>query len=221
MKKETVAKRNNITEMVFILDKSGSMAGLESDTIGGFNGMIAKQKGEAGTAYVTTVLFSNSSETIHDRIPVESVPELTRNEYYVGGCTALIDAIGQTVEHIEKIHKYARPEDVPANTVFVITTDGLENASTKYSAKDVKRLVSRKREEGWEFIFLGANIDAVETARTYGMDATRAVNYRCDAAGTAVNFSAVGKALKSLRRNSELDAACLDEIREDYESRKD
>ena len=221
MKNETVEKRNNITEMVFILDKSGSMAGLESDTIGGFNGMIAKQKGEEGVAYVTTVLFSNSSVTIHDRVPVENVPELTRNEYSVGGCTALIDAIGQTVEHIETIHRYARPEDVPANTVFVITTDGLENASTKYSAKDVKKLVSKKREEGWEFIFLGANIDAVETARTYGIDESRAMNYKCDAAGTAVNFRALGKALKSIRRESELDLDCLAEIRDDYESRKD
>ncbi|MBO7397738.1 MAG: VWA domain-containing protein [Clostridia bacterium] len=221
MKNETVEKRNNITEMVFILDKSGSMAGLESDTIGGFNGMIAKQKGEEGVAYVTTVLFSNRSVTIHDRVPVENVPELTRNEYSVGGCTALIDAIGQTVEHIETIHRYARPEDVPANTVFVITTDGLENASTKYSAKDVKKLVSKKREEGWEFIFLGANIDAVETARTYGIDESRAMNYKCDAAGTAVNFRALGKALKSIRRESELDLDCLAEIRDDYESRKD
>ena len=221
MKNETVEKRNNITEMVFILDKSGSMAGLESDTIGGFNGMIAKQKGEEGVAYVTTVLFSNKSVTIHDRVPVENVPELTRNEYSVGGCTALIDAIGQTVEHIETIHRYARPEDVPANTVFVITTDGLENASTKYSAKDVKKLVSKKREEGWEFIFLGANIDAVETARTYGIDESRAMNYKCDAAGTAVNFRALGKALKSIRRESELDLDCLAEIRDDYESRKD
>ncbi|MBO7657855.1 MAG: VWA domain-containing protein [Clostridia bacterium] len=221
MKNETVEKRNNITEMVFILDKSGSMAGLESDTIGGFNGMIAKQKGEEGVAYVTTVLFSNRSVTIHDRVPVENVPDLTRNEYSVGGCTALIDAIGQTVEHIETIHRYARPEDVPANTVFVITTDGLENASTKYSAKDVKKLVSKKREEGWEFIFLGANIDAVETARTYGIDESRAMNYKCDAAGTAVNFRALGKALKSIRRESELDLDCLAEIRDDYESRKD
>ncbi|MBO4363079.1 MAG: VWA domain-containing protein [Clostridia bacterium] len=221
MKNETVEKRNNITEMVFILDKSGSMAGLESDTIGGFNGMIAKQKGEEGVAYVTTVLFSNRSVTIHDRVPVENVPELTRNEYSVGGCTALIDAIGQTVEHIETIHRYARPEDVPANTVFVITTDGLENASTKYTAKDVKKLVSKKREEGWEFIFLGANIDAVETARTYGIDESRAMNYKCDAAGTAVNFRALGKALKSIRRESELDLDCLAEIRDDYESRKD
>ena len=221
MKNETVEKRNNITEMVFILDKSGSMAGLESDTIGGFNGMIAKQKGEEGVAYVTTVLFSNRSVTIHDRVPVENVPELTRNEYSVGGCTALIDAIGQTVEHIETIHRYARPEDVPANTVFVITTDGLENASTKYTAKDVKKLVSKKREEGWEFIFLGANIDAVETARTYGIDESRAMNYKCDAAGTAVNFRALGKALNSIRRESELDLDCLAEIRDDYESRKD
>lgn len=152
----------NMTELVFILDRSGSMAGLEKDTIGGFNAMIEKQRREPGRAMVTTVLFDNRMETIHDRLPLDRVPEMTEEQYYVLGCTALLDAVGETVEHIRTIHKYARPEDVPEKTVFVITTDGLENASSQYTYGRVRDLIEEQRESrGWEFLFLGANIDAV------------------------------------------------------------
>ena len=162
--------KNNITELVFILDRSGSMAGLESDTIGGFNSMIQKQKKEDGECFVSTVLFDNESEVLHDRIKLDDVPEMTDDDYIVRGCTALIDAIGDAIHHIGNIHKYARPEDVPENTMFVITTDGMENASHRYNSEEVKKMIERQKEEfGWEFLFIGANIDAVETAARYGI----------------------------------------------------
>ena len=212
---------NNVTELVFILDRSGSMAGLETDTVGGFNGMIAKQKQQEGEAYVTTVLFDNEIETLHDRIPLTEVPQMTEKEYFVRGCTALIDAIGTTVKHIETIHKYARKEDVPAHTLFVITTDGLENASRKYSSAEVKKMIERKKEkDGWEFLFIGANIDAVETARHMGISADRAVNYRADQRGTKVVFDAVCAPISAMRSNRAIDAEWGDAINEDYESRK-
>ena len=212
---------SNVTELVFILDRSGSMAGLESDTVGGFNGMIAKQKQQEGEAFVTTVLFDNEIETLHDRIPLTEVPEMTEKEYFVRGCTALIDAIGTTVKHIESIHKYARKEDVPAHTLFVITTDGLENASRVYSSAEVKRMIERKKEkDGWEFLFIGANIDAVETAKHIGISADRAVNYRADKRGTKVVFDAVSAPISAMRSNCEIEADWGDAINEDYESRK-
>ena len=212
---------NNVTELVFILDRSGSMAGLESDTVGGFNGMIAKQKQQEGEAFVTTVLFDNEIETLHDRIPLTEIPEMTERDYYVRGCTALIDAIGTTVKHIENIHKYARKEDVPAHTLFVITTDGLENASRVYSSAEVKRMIERKKEkDGWEFLFIGANIDAVETAKHIGISADRAVNYRADKRGTKVVFDAVSAPISAMRSNCEIDADWCDAINEDFESRK-
>ena len=212
---------SNVTELVFILDRSGSMAGLESDTVGGFNGMIAKQKQQEGEAFVTTVLFDNEIETLHDRIPLTEIPEMTERDYYVRGCTALIDAIGTTVKHIENIHKYARKEDVPAHTLFVITTDGLENASRVYSSAEVKRMIERKKEkDGWEFLFIGANIDAVETAKHIGISADRAVNYRADKRGTKVVFDAVSAPISAMRSNCEIDADWCDAINEDFESRK-
>ncbi|MCR4725236.1 MAG: VWA domain-containing protein, partial [Clostridia bacterium] len=164
-------KRNDLTELVFILDRSGSMAGLESDTIGGFNGLIDKQKKVDGKAFVTTVLFDNQQKTVHDRIDLAEVAPMTEKEYYVGGSTALLDAVGDTVTHIEQIHKYVRPEDVPAHTMVVITTDGMENSSHRWRAADVKKLVEKKKEGGWEFLFLGANIDAVSEAARFGIDA--------------------------------------------------
>ena len=168
--KETKALQNDLTELVFILDRSGSMAGLESDTIGGFNAMLEKQKKQEGRALVTTVLFDNESRTLHDRIPLERMEPMTDRDYTVGGCTALLDAIGQTIRHIADIHKYARPEDVPAHTVFVITTDGMENASKHFDAAQVRAMVEREKEEyGWEFLFLGANIDALEVADSIGI----------------------------------------------------
>ena len=218
---KTEEKNNeNLTEMVFILDRSGSMAGLESDTIGGFNAMIEKQKKEPGEALVTTIFFSNQSETIHDRVKLSEVPKLTDKDYRVGGCTALIDAIGLAVEHVEKIHKYARPEDVPGSTVFVITTDGLENASHIYTSKEVKKTVEKKKEEGWEFLFIGANIDAVETAKNFGISEDHAANYHADKKGTATVFSAVGGALCRARKAMPIEESWCAEITEDYESRK-
>ena len=161
--------KKNLTELVFILDRSGSMAGLEKDTIGGFNAMIEKQKSEAGEAYISTVLFDNYSEVIHDRVMLNAVPKLTEKEYYVRGCTALLDAVGGAIHHIGNVHKYAREEDRPEKTLFVITTDGMENASRRYSYEKVKEMITRQKEKyGWEFLFLGANIDAAREAARFG-----------------------------------------------------
>ncbi|MBR3035194.1 MAG: VWA domain-containing protein [Firmicutes bacterium] len=212
-------KRNDLTELVFILDRSGSMAGLESDTIGGFNGLIDKQKKVDGKAFVTTVLFDNQQKTVHDRVDLAEVAPMTEKEYYVGGSTALLDAVGDTVTHIEKIHKYVRPEDVPAHTMVVITTDGMENSSHRWRAADVKKLVEKKKEGGWEFLFLGANIDAVSEAARFGIDADRAVRYCNDSVGVRKNFSAVGKAMASLRRDACMPASWKEEIEEDYKNR--
>ncbi|MBR0210505.1 MAG: VWA domain-containing protein [Firmicutes bacterium] len=212
-------KRNDLTELVFILDRSGSMAGLESDTIGGFNGLIDKQKKVDGKAFVTTVLFDNQQKTVHDRVDLAEVAPMTEKEYYVGGSTALLDAVGDTVTHIEKIHKYVRPEDVPAHTMVVITTDGMENSSHRWRAADVKKLVEKKKEGGWEFLFLGANIDAVSEAARFGIDADRAVRYCNDPEGVRKNFSAVGKAMAHLRREACMPASWKEEIEEDYKSR--
>ena len=211
---------NKITELVFILDRSGSMAGLEADTIGGFNAMIEKQKKQCGGAYVTTVLFDNESTCLHDRIDIACVPKMTDGDYTVGGCTALLDAIGDAVTHISDIHKYARTEDIPSRTMFVITTDGQENASHKYNSETVKRLISQKKEEkGWEFLFIGANIDAVETASRYGIDASRAVNYNADSKGTKIVFEAVANAIGSVRSSKKLDKSWSKEIEADYRAR--
>lgn len=189
-----------MTELVFILDRSGSMAGLEADTIGGFNSMIAKQKKEKGETVVSTVLFSSESTVIHDRLPLSEVPPMTENEYFTAGCTALLDAVGGAVHHIGNIHKYARPEDVPEKTLFVITTDGFENASRRYDYETVRRMIERQKEKyGWEFLFLGANIDAAKEAARFGIPADRAVNYKCDKAGTALNYEVIGDAVCSVR----------------------
>jgi len=212
--------KKNCTELVFILDRSGSMAGLESDTIGGFNAMIEKQKKTEGDCWVSTVLFSNRSEVIHDRLPLEKVPPLTEEDYSVGGCTALLDAIGDAVKHVSGIHKYARKEDVPEHTMFVITTDGMENASRRYSSSDVKKLIEKQKEKGWEFLFLGANIDAVETAKTFGIREDRAVNYRADSAGTRLNFQVLAEAVSEVRQSRPLAAGWKARIDEDYENRK-
>ena len=184
--------KNNITELVFILDRSGSMAGLESDTIGGFNSMIEKQKRQDGVCYVSTVLFDDESEVLHDRIKLADIPKMTEDDYCVCGCTALIDAIGGAIHHIGNIHKYARNEDVPEHTMFVVITDGQENASHRYTSEQVKRMIERQKEKyGWEFLFIGANIDAVETAKRYGIGKDRAVNYNADEKGTQVLYESV------------------------------
>ncbi|MBQ8836823.1 MAG: VWA domain-containing protein [Clostridia bacterium] len=213
--------KNNITELVFILDRSGSMAGLESDTIGGFNAMIEKQRKVDGECYVSTVLFDNESEVLHDRVKLSEIKPMTDKDYTVGGCTALIDAIGGAIHHIGNIHKYARPEDVPEHTMFIITTDGMENASRRYSSDDVKKMIERQKSKyGWEFLFIGANIDAVETAAKYGIDRDRAVNYHADTKGTHVLYDAVACAVSSVRGGAVLNKEWSAPIESDYKSRK-
>ena len=200
--------KNNITELVFILDRSGSMAGLEGDTIGGFNSMIEKQKKQDGTCYVSTVLFDNHSEVIHDRVNIKDIPPLTREQYRVRGCTALYDAVGGAINHIYNIHKYARPEDVPEHTIFVITTDGMENASHRYSGDYIKSKIKKLTEKyGWEFIFLAANIDAGETAENIGIKRERAANYQQTSDGIGRGYTAMSKAISSVRRG---DAQSID-----------
>ncbi len=212
--------KNNITELVFILDRSGSMAGLEADTIGGFNAMIEKQKKEDGECYVSTVLFDDVSVVLHDRVKLAEIPKMTDTDYTVRGCTALIDAIGGAIRHIGNIHKYARPEDVPEHTMFIITTDGQENASRRYSSDEVKNMIERQKAKyGWEFLFIGANIDAVETAARYGISAERAVNYHADKQGTQVLYETVSNAVGELRANRKLAANWSDDINEDYQKR--
>ena len=213
--------KNNVTELVFILDRSGSMAGLESDTIGGFNAMIEKQKKQDGECYVSTVLFDNVSEVLHDRVKLSEIKPMTDKDYTVRGSTALIDAIGGAIHHIGNVHKYARPEDVPEHTLFIITTDGMENASQRYSSEKVKAMIERQKEKyGWEFLFIGANIDAVETAERYGIDKSRAVNYNADHEGTKIVYESVSKAVYDMRANACLSAEWSDEINSDYKRRK-
>jgi uncharacterized protein YegL len=213
--------KEDLTELVFILDRSGSMAGLEADTIGGFNAMLEKQKNAEGRALVSTVLFSGEAVIIHDRVPVENVEPLTAEDYCVGGCTALLDAVGGAVRHIANVHRYARPEDVPAHTLFVITTDGMENASRIYSGARVQRMVEHEKAKyGWEFLFLGANIDAAETAGHLGIDAGRAVNYNRDHTGTRLNFDVVGEAIYSVRSNEPVPDNWSARIDEDYKKRR-
>ena len=195
--------KNNISELVFILDRSGSMSGLEGDTIGGFNSLIEKQKKVEGKCFVTTVLFDNQSETIHDRVELGEIKPMTEDDYSVRGCTALLDALGETIRHIAHIHRYARAEDVPAHTTFVIMTDGMENASRRYDSATVKRMIEHEKEKyGWEFLFLAANIDAVETARHFGITADRAVNYHADSVGTQVAYETVADAVCMARKGS-------------------
>ena len=197
--------RKNLTEIVFILDRSGSMSGLEADTIGGFNSMIEKQKKAEGEALISTVLFDNTSEVIHDRVSVQNIKLMTDEDYTVRGCTALLDAIGGAIHHIGNVHKYARAEDVPEHTMFVITTDGMENASRRYDSDKVKKMIERQKEKyGWEFLFLGANIDAVETARHFGISEDRAVNYHSDSEGTQLNYEVVSEAICAVRCNAPL-----------------
>ena len=212
--------KKNLTELVFILDRSGSMAGLEQDTIGGFNAMIEKQKREAGEAYVSTVLFDNASEVIHDRVTLGNVPKLTEKEYYVRGCTALLDAVGGAIHHIGNVHKYAREEDRPEKTLFVITTDGMENASRRYSYEKVREMIKRQKEKyGWEFLFLGANMDAAREAARFGIGADRAANYHADAMGTAVIYEAMNEAVCDIRACRPMAAGWKKRIDDDFKRR--
>ena len=213
--------KKNLTELVFILDRSGSMQGLEKDTIGGFNSMLQKQAKVPGDAFVSTILFDDRAEVLHDRVKIQQVRPMTEEEYYVRGCTALLDAIGGAIHHIGNIHKYSRSEDVPEHTLFVITTDGMENASRRYSAQKVKNMIQRQKEKyGWEFLFLGANIDAVETAGHLGIAPDRAVNYHCDSVGTRLNYQVVGEAVAAVRCSAPIDAHWKDAIDKDFRSRK-
>ena len=188
--------KNNLTEMVFILDRSGSMSGLEADTIGSFNAMIEKQKKEDGEAFVTTLLFNTHHDVLHDRLSLDQIPVMTDKDYYVGGGTALLDAVGTAIRQIETIHKYARKEDVPEHTVFIITTDGQENSSYK----DIKKMIEAAKKKGWEFLFLGANIDAAEEAARIGISRDRSANYEASACGTAALFETVCESVASVRR---------------------
>ncbi len=192
--------KKGLTEIVFILDKSGSMSGLESDTIGGYNSFLEKQKKEEGEAYVSTVLFSDTSSVIHDRVPIKKIEPMNDKQYFVGGCTALLDAIGGAIKHIGNVHKCAREEDRPEKTVFVITTDGQENSSHIYDYEKIKKLVKKQQEKhGWEFIFLGANIDAIGEAGKLGIASNRAVRYECDGKGTMLNFNCISDSISLLR----------------------
>ena len=213
--------RKNLTEVVFILDRSGSMSGLEKDTIGGFNSMIEKQKREAGQALISTVLFNNNSKVLYDRVEVQKIPSMTEDDYSVYGCTALLDAIGGAIHHIGNVHKYARPEDVPEHTVFIIMTDGMENASRLYDSARVKQMIEHEKSKyGWEFLFLGANIDAVETAKHFGISEDRAVNYHSDSVGTRLNYEVVSCAITSMRRGAPMSGDWKAPIEADYKTRK-
>lgn len=212
--------RKNLTEVVFILDKSGSMRGLEQDTIGGFNSMLEKQKSQEGEVLFSTVLFDNKSEVLHDRIMVQDIAPLTDKDYSTGGSTALLDAIGGAIRHIGNTHKYARSEDVPEHTLFIITTDGMENASRRYSLGRVRMMIERQQAKyGWEFIFLGANIDAIRTASRYGIAANRSVNYHSDREGTALNYEVLSETITSVRSNRSLTDDWKRRIDEDYRRR--
>ena len=214
--------KKDLTELVMILDRSGSMGGLESDTIGGYNSMLAKQREAGGKVLVSTVLFDDRIEVLHDRIPLDQMQPMTEKDYYVRGCTALLDAVGRAIHHIGNVHKYIREEDRPEKTIFVITTDGLENASREYSYERVKGMVERQKEKyGWEFLFLGANIDAIKTAGRFGIGADRAANYHSDHAGTQLNYTVLAETVCAMRASAApIGADWKKRIYDDYEKRQ-
>ena len=213
--------KKNLTELVFILDRSGSMAGLEGDTIGGFYAMLEKQRKEPGEAVISTVRFDNETEVIHDRVSLDRVPALTEKEYYVRGCTALLDAVGDAIHHIGNVHKYAREEDRPEKTLFVITTDGLENASRRYTYEKVNSMIGRQREKyGWELLFLGAYIAAAREAARCCIRADCAADYHADSIGTEAGYESVCEAVCQVRRSAPLKASWKQKIDADFKGRK-
>ncbi len=213
--------KKNLTELVFILDKSGSMAGLEKDTIGGFNAMIEKQKKLEGECLVSTLLFDNTNEVIHDRVKLGEIKPMTDEDYCVGGCTALLDAMGDAIHHIGNVHKYARAEDIPEKTLFVITTDGMENASVRYDSNKIKKMVERQKEEyGWEFLFLGANIDAVSTAAPLGISEDRAVTFINDSEGIEENYKCLSDVVCCVRCSEAIPREWKRNIENDRKNRK-
>lgn len=212
--------KKGLTELVFIIDRSGSMYGLEEDTIGGFNSMLEKQRNGEGDVYVSTVLFNNDSVVIHDRENIKKVEKMNDRQYEAGGCTALLDAVGGAIHHIGNVHKYARKSDVPKNTLFVIITDGMENASYRYNVRQVKSMIKRQKERyGWEFVFLGANIDAISAASDIGIDEERAVKYCCDEQGTELNFKTIETIVSSVRESSEIPCSWKADIEDDERKR--
>ena len=213
-------KKNGMLEVVFILDRSGSMIGMEADTIGGFNSVLDKQKAESDNVIWSTVLFDHEHEVIHNRVPIGEVTPLTEDDYYVRGSTALLDAIGRTIHHIAMCHKYAKPSDVPERTLVVITTDGMENSSMEYSYRKVKSMIELEKEQyGWEFLFLGANMDAVSVASRIGISEKRSATFINDGMGIRKNYEALGGVMSSMARREEVSDLCLDEVREDCAKR--
>ena len=212
--------KKGLTQLVFILDRSGSMSGLESDTIGGYNAMIDKQKKEPGEALLTTVLFDDKYELLHDRINLKKIEPITEKEYYVRGCTALLDAVGKTIKKIKKIEKHTSEDERAEHVMFVITTDGMENASREYTYEKVREMIEKQKSKcGWEFIFLGANIDAIATAERFGISEDRAANFNSDSEGTKLNYNVVCEAVSYYRTNSEISENWKERIEEDFEKR--
>ena len=211
--------KNDLTELVFILDKSGSMSGLEADTIGGFNSLIEKQKAEPGDVVVTTVLFNDKMKYVHDRVDIKAVNYMTRKDYTADGCTALLDAVGNTIKHIVEKQKELKEEYLPSKTMIVITTDGMENSSREYDYPDIKKLIEKQKELGWEFIFLGANIDVNREARRFGIDEDNAVQYKCDSAGVDLNYDSLSCAISEMKATGKVSKKWRKAIDEDYEKR--
>ena len=213
--------KKNLSEIVFLLDRSGSMSGLEKDTIGGFNAMIEKQKKEEGEALISTILFDHEMKVLHDRVKVQDVKPISEKDYQVRGCTALLDAMGGAIHHIGNVHKYARNEDVPEHTIFVITTDGMENASSYYSSSKVRTMVERQKEKyGWEFLFLGANMDAIAAAKNFGIEEDKAVEYRSDDIGTRLNYAVMSEAICEFRTKRTVEKSWKQKIENDRKNRK-
>lgn len=213
--------KNNLTEIVFLLDRSGSMSGLETDTIGGYNSILEKQRKEEGEANVTTVLFDDKFEMLHKRVSIQDTPKITEKEYYVRGCTALLDAIGQSIQYMGNVQKYAKEEDRAGKVLFIITTDGYENSSKEFNHEKIKKMIEyQKKEYDWEFIFIGANIDAVKTAKQFGIDEDYAANYVADSIGTELNYRAMNQAISSCRSEGRVDKRWKEEVERDFRVRK-